>query len=57
MSVTIGGSFVAGQIRLVCLNGHLDSVELTASNAIVGSKTGDDLFLFLENTSILGKIY
>ena len=39
--------------------GHLDSVELTASNTIGGSRTGDDFFFlfFSENTSILGEIY
>ena len=56
MSVTKCGSFVAGQTLPVCLNGHLNWVELTASSTIGGSKTGDDLF-FLENTSILDKIY
>ena len=57
-SVAISGSFVARQIYPVCLKtGHLDSVQLTASSTIGGSKAKQVINFFLENPSILGKIH
>ena len=57
-SVIISGSFVARQIYPVCMKtGHLDSVQLTASSTIGGSKAKQVINFFLENTSILGKIH